>query len=68
MFMFTAVISGTNGLLGSADGAFLMYKNKRLDSEATIEVSGQDLPDKKFMLSRNKETLCWELSGEKSPE
>lgn len=61
-------ISGTNGLLGAADGAFLMYKNKRSDSEATIEVSGRDQPDKKFMLSRNKGTLCWELSGEKSPE
>lgn len=61
-------ISGTNGLLGAADGAFLMYKTKRSDSEATIEVSGRDQPDKKVMLSRNKETLCWELSGEKSPE
>ena len=61
-------ISGTNGLLGAADGAFLMYKNKRSDGDATIEVSGRDQPDKKIMLSRNKETLCWELSGEKSPE
>lgn len=61
-------ISGTNGLLGAADGAFIMYKSKRSDGEATIEVSGRDQPDKKFMLSRNKETLCWELSGEKSPE
>ena len=33
-----------------------------------IEVSGRDQSDKEFMLSRNKETLCWELSGEKSPE
>lgn len=61
-------ISGTNGLLGAADGAFIMYKNKRSDGNATIEVSGRDQPDKKFMLTRNKETLCWELSGEKSPE
>lgn len=61
-------ISGTNGLLGAADGAFIMYKNKRSDGDATIEVSGRDQPDKKYMLSRNKETLCWELSGEKSPE
>lgn len=61
-------ISGTNGLLGAADGAFIMYKNKRSDGDATIEVSGRDQPDKKIMLSRNKETLCWELSGEKSPE
>lgn len=61
-------ISGTNGLLGAADGALIMYKNKRSDGDATIEVSGRDQPDKEFMLSRNKETLCWELSGEKSPE
>ena len=61
-------ISGTNGLLGAADGAFLMYKTKRSDSEATIEMSGRDQPDKKIMLSRNKETLCWKLSREKSPE
>ena len=61
-------ISGTNGLLGAADGAFIMYKNKRSDGDATIEVSGRDQPDKKFMLTRNKETLCWELSGEKSPD
>ena len=61
-------ISGTNGLLGAADEAFLMYKTKRSDSEATIEVSGRDQPDKKIMFSRNKETLCWELSGEKSLE
>ena len=45
-----------------------MYKSKRSDGETTIEVSGRDQPDKKFMLSRNKETLCWELNGEKSPE
>ncbi len=61
-------ISGTNGLLGAADGAFIMYKSKRSDGDATIEVSGRDQPDKKFMLTRNKETLCWELSGEKSLE
>mgnify|MGYP000801328113 CR=1 FL=1 len=61
-------ISGTNGLLGAADGAFIMYKNKRSDGDATIEVSGRDQPDKKFMLSRNKETLCWDFKGERSPD
>lgn len=59
-------ISGTNGLLGAADGAFIMYKSKRTDGDATIEVSGRDQPDKHFMLTRNKETLCWDLKGERS--
>lgn len=61
-------ISGTNGLLGAADGAFIMYKSKRTDGDATIEVSGRDQPDKHYLLARNKETLCWELNGERSPE
>lgn len=61
-------ISGTNGLLGAADGAFIMYKSKRSDGDATIEVSGRDQPDKKFMLTRNKETLCWDFKGERSPD
>lgn len=52
--------------VGAADGAFIMYKNKRSDGDATIEVSGRDQPDKKFMLSRNKETLCWDFKGERS--
>lgn len=61
-------ISGTNGLLGAADGAFIMYKSKRTDGDATIEVSGRDQPDKHFMLTRNKETLCWNFKGERSPD
>lgn len=60
-------ISGTNGLLGAADGAFIMYKSKRTDGDATIEVSGRDQSDKKFMLSRNKETLCRQIHHADNP-
>ena len=59
-------ISGTNGLLGAADGAFVMYKSKRTESEATIEVSGRDQPDKKYQITRNKDTLCWDFKSAKS--
>ena len=59
-------ISGTNGLLGAADGAFVMYKSKRTESEATIEVSGRDQPDKKYQVTRNKDTLCWDFKSAKS--
>ena len=61
-------ISGTNGLLGAADGAFIMYKSKRTDGDATIEVSGRDQPDKSYILTRNKETLCWDFKCERSPD
>jgi len=59
-------ISGTNGLLGAADGAFIMYKSKRTDGDATIEVSGRDQADKKYQITRNKETLCWDFKSAQS--
>ncbi len=60
-------ISGTNGLLGAADGAFIMYKSRRSDNEATIEISGRDQPDKRIQLTRNKQTLCWDFKSERAP-
>lgn len=55
------MISGTNGLLGAADGAFLLQKEKRTGNSATLEISGRDQQDQKLYLIRNTETLSWEL-------
>lgn len=55
------MISGTNGLLGAADGAFLLQKEKRTDQAATLELSGRDQQDQKFHLVRDMERLVWEL-------
>ena len=41
------MISGTNGLMGAADGAFLLQKEKRTGSAATLEVSGRDQQDQR---------------------
>jgi len=35
------MISGTNGLLGAADGAFLLQKEKRTDGSAILDVAGR---------------------------
>lgn len=55
------MISGTNGLLGAADGGFILRKEKSTSNSATLEVSGRDQPDQKLYLIRNTETLLWEL-------
>lgn len=55
------MISGTSGLLGAADGGFLLYKEKRTSNAATLEVSGRDQQDQKLYLLRNTETLLWDL-------
>ena len=54
-------ISGTNGLMGAADGAFLLQKERRTDNAATLDVSGRDLQDQRLYLKRDKERLVWEL-------
>mgnify|MGYP000970205878 FL=1 len=55
------MISGTNGLLGAADGAFLLTKEKRTGNAACLDVAGRDQPDQRLHLFRNEETLAWEL-------
>ena len=55
------MISGTTGLLGCADGALLMQKEKRTDSKATLEVVGRDQPDQRLYLSKDQESLVWDL-------
>lgn len=54
------MISGTNGLLGAADGAFLLHKDKRTSCEVVLNVSGRDQPDQTFYLNRNEDFLVWE--------
>ena len=55
------MISGTNGLLGAADGAFLLQKERRTDNTATLDISGRDQQDQRLYLKRNEERLVWEL-------
>lgn len=55
------MISGTNGLLGAADGAFLLQKERRTDNAATLDISGRDQQDQRLYLTRDEERLVWRL-------
>ena len=55
------MISGTNGLLGAADGAFLLQKESRTDDTASLDISGRDQQDQRFYLKRDPDHLSWEL-------
>jgi hypothetical protein len=55
------MISGTNGLLGAADGAFLLQKEKRTSDVATLDISGRDQQDQRLHLRRDAERLVWLL-------
>lgn len=55
------MISGTNGLLGAADGAFVMQKEKRTQNKATLEIAGRDQSDQKLSLEFDREQCVWKL-------
>lgn len=57
------MISGTTGLLGCADGAFLLHKEKRTDRRAILDIVGRGQPDQRLRLLRNEENLTWTLEG-----
>lgn len=52
-------ISGTTGIYGCADGAFVLSKERRTDSTATLSISGRDQPDQCIHLVRDEATLVW---------
>lgn len=60
------MISGTTGLLGCADGAFLLQKENRTDLSATLNIVGRDQPDQRLYLQRDKERLIWTLDHEET--
>lgn len=57
------MISGTTGLLGCADGALLLHKEKRTDHRAILNIVGRDQPDQRLRLLRNEGNLTWTLEG-----
>ena len=54
-------ISGTNGLMGAADGALLLHKDKRTASDAVLEVVRRDQPQLRLHLRFDAAHLHWEL-------
>lgn len=57
-------ISGTNGLLGAADGAFVIQKNKRIENKAIINIVGREQPDLQIDVEFDRVKHIWELKKE----
>ena len=55
------MISGTNGLLGAADGGFILRKEKRTSNNAVLDIAGRDQQDQRLYLVRNEKTLAWDM-------
>ncbi len=55
------MISGTNGLLGAADGAFIVQKKKRTDNQAVMDIVGRDQQDLRLTLEFDREHCLWNM-------
>ena len=55
------MISGTNGLLGAADGAFILQKTKRIDNKGILDIVGRDQQDQKIYLEFDREKCLWKF-------
>ena len=55
------MISGTNGLLGAADGAFIMHKKMRTDNTAVMDIVGRDQPDQELTIEFDREKCIWKF-------
>lgn len=57
------MISGTNGLMGCADGAMVLDRPDRLSAGASLHITGRDCEDARLLLTHNKENMCWDFVG-----
>ena len=62
------MISGTTGISGAADGAFILHRKERITTEAFLEITGRDQPDQILTLSQDMKTLAWNLIKSESNE
>ena len=51
-------ISGTNGLLGAADGGFVLYKS---NGQVFLDQTGRDLPSQRYVLQFDSAACLWKL-------
>lgn len=54
-------ISGTSGLLGAADGALVLRKEKRTGNNAILDIVGRNQQDQRLHLLFNRELCVWQL-------
>lgn len=54
-------ISGTNGLLGAADGAMILSKTSRTGNTGILDITGRDQQDQRITIEKNPEKLTWDF-------
>lgn len=56
-------ISGTQGIFGSVDTAWVLEKHKRSENKAVLHITGRDVFQQDLVLSFDKATSQWQYHG-----
>lgn len=62
------MISGTNGLFGAVDGAYILIKDHKNVNRIELNGTSRDLAPIRFVLQSNNHNLKWDLIEEKDLE
>jgi len=62
------MVSGSTGLIGAADGSYILKKDDPLDTKAKLYIRGRDIEEKIFYLEFSKDSCEWELISSDTPE
>lgn len=54
-------ISGTTGLVGAADGTWVLEKSKRVSGNATLFCTGRDIENREMEFSFDRNTCTWKI-------
>ena len=55
------MISGTTGILGCTDGALVLQKSSRMETTATLDVTGREIADTRLNLRFDKQRKVWDF-------
>ncbi len=56
-------LSGSVGVMGALDSAWVIQKDDRFADEATLNITGRDLESQQLKITFNKNRMRWECAG-----
>ena len=54
-------VSGTNGITGTADTTWVIYKKDRFSNEAILSTTGRDIEQNEYIINFDKENCKWNM-------
>lgn len=62
-----SMVTGSTGLLGAADGSYVLQKEKDRDGMAKLFIRGRDIEEQILTICFSKETMTWEFISGNTP-